>query len=493
MASNRAIATNDTARGWIFKSSVFVNDDPPELFNCLAIDGLSRDFGEPTRIECPDPDQYGNFIEIGTVGAETSRLSTSLSGRFSRTELSSLYKLASSNCAFDMQIHMGQCQRPDRRNEYDKVLVLENVTITNWSTDPLVAMTSGDRAVINESADISVGNYYEVVNLVYTIRGETQSVDGTLVSAEYYDIRNCGTCNRSDGCQKVFAVSTDGFGYYSVDGGVNWTRTLIADAAAAIVVGTVVDAMAYQGYYIALTAAGVFWYIDIVDWTEGVSLVWTQVASGLPGAGTSLTSYGDFGLVVGAGGVVSKFVNQDVGTTVVDDGTAALSVALVDVHTNGEVSVAVGLATVIYSLNGIKWQPAASIPVAAKTYSAVLVRSAKNWFVGTTDGELWNTDDGGVTWVQVAYPGWLSPTNGINDLQLSTNHILWMAQDARLLRSIDGGVSWVQEPNTRTNTFSVTALNSIASCTYDPNVIISVGTATDATGAFVVGSDPTAQ
>lgn len=504
MANSRsnAFLTNDQARAWINQNGVYTNAGTYDYFSCVSVDGLSRDFGDQTRVECPDPNQYGQFLLLGTYGGEISQLTTAMTGRFSGTEISMLYALGKSGCAFDIQIFTGKCQRPTDRADFDKVLVLEGVNITSWSTDPLIALQSGDRAVVNETVDLTVRDFFEIVNLVYSLTGEGETIHLELedpfdpipddvVSIEYADKANCGSCEASDGCQRVFAMTENGWGLFSTDGGATWTTSQLLDSLAASPAASILDAMVYGNIYMAIDDDDVFWFVNIEDWIADDTTPWTQVASGITDA-VAIKSYGAFGLLVTATGEVYQFVDQDTETVQVYDGAGIANVDLFAVDTLGSnISVAVGDNAIVYSNNGLVWIALTSLPAIAGTsnFSAVLVRDEKSWLVGTDDGELWATDNAGATWVRVAYPGWLAPTNGINDIKASNGHVIWMAQNDRLLRSIDGGHSWILEPNSRTNTFSVLSATSVAACSYNPNAVMIGGVdVTDSTAALVVGS-----
>jgi hypothetical protein len=85
-------------------------DHAPSYKSCLRMMAVSQGFGDIERIECPDPFNYGKFIEKAQIKGATERPTTSLEGRYPHDMLSDLMKLARKGCAFDVQLHTGACR-----------------------------------------------------------------------------------------------------------------------------------------------------------------------------------------------------------------------------------------------------------------------------------------------------------------------------------------------------------------------------------------------
>lgn len=490
--SGGGIARNDLARGFLFTKGIYRNNQLGEFVPCLSVDALSQDRGDVTTIECPSPDRYGEFIEIGTLPGELSRMSTTLQGRMSRTDLLLFYDLFINNCPFDLHLHFGLCQQPDAFNQYDKALIFEGVQATSFSTDPLVALQSGDRAVINESIDISIGKFYEVVNLSYGIRGAAVTLGDAIVSIDVCDSKNCGSeCDEaSDGLQRVYAASADYVVYFSTDGGLTWTSK-VADAAPPVG-ETIVDAVCYKDDYVLLDSAGTFYIVNRNDLVyDTTNAAFGEVASGMgANAPTSMDTVGNFGLIVGENGTIALFTEPANGAVIVDAGFATSS-TLNDVYisANEGIAVAVGAAgSVAYSYDAELWYTA-STPNVALNLISVVAKSRNNWLVGSANGQIWSTDNAGLTWEQVKYPGSTTATAAINDIANATNHIMYFAGGAKVYRSIDGGASWTTEPNSKSEVFpTVVAINSIAVAHGEPNTVWLGGESATNTGVVVLGT-----
>lgn len=485
---NMDLARNDLARVFLFRDGIYKAGAAAEFLNALGVDGLSQDRGDITSIEAPSPIRYGEFVEVAALPGEVSRMTTSLSGRMSRTELSTFYSLFDDNCKFDLHLHFGQCQRPDDFNQYDKVMVLEDVFVTSFSTDPLVAIQSGDRAAINESIDISIGSFYEIVSLIYSSRatGQIQATDGPIAAVKMCDIKSCGDActDRSNGCLKGFAVANDGFLFYTSDGGQTWTRLAMIDESDTAPAAAIVDMICFQENLVILDAAGNFWYADREDILAGDVTNFNVQASGLT-VGNAIDSFLGTAVAVGNTGQVIVMKNQTIATftpTVL----GAQNLLAVNISQDGYI-VAVGATGAVYfSRDGETWNTATA--PTAQNLTAVIVKSDTNWIVGAANGSLWVTDDRGVTWSQISYPDWLTVSTPVNDLGMSSAHVLWMAQGDRLLRSIDGGASWTVEPNNRSSAIAATEVTSVASCLFDANFILAGGESLSNASLILTGS-----
>lgn len=478
---SNTLARNDFSRGFIFTNGIYANQKG-EYVTTLGVDSLSQDRGDITKIEQPSSDVYGQFEEVGQIPGELSRMTTTLTGRMSRTELSTFYQLFKKACAFDLHLHFGLCQKPDNFNQYDKALIFEDVFVTSFGTDPLVALSSGDRAAISETLDISIGNFYEVVTLKYTVKGGAQTVDAAVVDISVYDNANCGTdCDESSsGYDKLFAVTSDGWAYVSNDAGNNWTRNEIADGS------TFLDGTTLGDYHIALEANGSLWYALRSDLlTLSGTVVYTELTTTISSP-TAIKAFRDTALISQETGTVWQLdtalnlVRVESGSTTVND--------LNDVAVGDGISVVVGVTgTVIYSYDNGVWFLATS-PDGAATLNAVAIKNKSNWIVGSTTGAAWITTNSGRTWSRVAFPNYTSATGSINAIEVVTGHVVFMSVGQKLYRSIDGGYSWTTEPNSSLSFPSNSGINTILGTKLNVNhVLIGGSQGLLNTGLIVLG------
>lgn len=473
------LARNDLARMFLFEAGVLRAAPTYKYYPCAGVDALSQDFGEVTRIECPDPYRYGAFIEVDSVPGEISRLTTTLTTRMNRNELSYFRKLATQGCSFDLHLHFGLCARPTDFNSYDKVMIFEDVAVSSYGTDPLSVLASGDRAEINETIDISAGKYYEVVPLAYS---ETDTVNTALASAivdaVYADVQSCGIgCNNtSTGCEVMFAIDGDGDMIMSENGGVTWVLNNDAWGTATIGLGYLAG---YVWTYNTATSA-------IISATKEDALAETAPASTAASAGAEvpadLANGVGYGLVVGSNGFVgvvrspaSGFEDTYTGSFTSEDYTVVNFNPYEDIALVGGTNNAL-----LFTANGEDFVsvtgPSAQSAVAV---TAVLPISEKKWLVGYGDGDVYATDNSGGTWTLLAVPG---GSNAVKDLAMSTTHVLWMLKNNVLYQSIDGGASWLKQPNSKKAFPTSSALNDVLVCPYDVNRVNIFGA--DSTAGF---------
>jgi hypothetical protein len=94
MATN--YARNDHARAWVFPNGVAGCCSDKLYTSCLIVDALTQSRGDITRIECPAENSYGQFTEIDGIPGEVSRMTTTLTTRYTRNERSQFRRLPKS-------------------------------------------------------------------------------------------------------------------------------------------------------------------------------------------------------------------------------------------------------------------------------------------------------------------------------------------------------------------------------------------------------------
>ena len=108
----------------------------------------------------------------------------------------------------------------------------------------------------------------------------------------------------------------------------------------------------------------------------------------------------------------------------------------------------------------------------------VWMRSQDEWFVGDNGGQLWYTRDAGTTWTEKTFPG--SGAGVVRHIAFSNPTVGYLAHDTaanagRILRTIDGGNSWYVAPESNLTIPENDAINKVAPCTDNPNVVYGGG------------------
>lgn len=496
MANSYSIVRNAYSRVFVIEGRARA-DHIPEYNSCLRMLGISQNFGDITRVECPDPDNYGKFIEVASIRGASERATTSLEGRYALELKSTLLRLARKGCAVDVQLHIGECTDPSDFDTFKKALVLENVLFTTYSTDELGALTSDDNAAVNETVEISAEDVYEALPLTFQRQADSL-ITNEVVDVVYGDSVSCGECEvESDGCQKVFALTKAAGGspttpadiVFSLNAGGTWyahdvdTLGAAEEPSALDAVGDymVVVSQATESLHYALKS----------EFNSYTDPAFTEVTTGFVAAHgpNDIFSTGRQAFIVGEGGYVYETTDPTAGVSVLDAGSATTD-DLNRVHAlSSQNAVAVGNSgTVVYTENGTNWGAVTNRPTGAGVHlTAVCMRSKSEWWVGTDTGAVYYTLDKGVTWTAVTFSG--SGAGRVDDIVFATNSIGYIAHAAatprgRILRTYNGGQTWSIMPESGTLPLC-DRVNRLATCG-DPNIVVGGGLADDGADGYLV-------
>lgn len=483
-------------------------DRKPTYSSCTKAMGLDKGYGDETKIECPDPNRANEFIEMGTITGAEDRATSSLVGRYFSDQSSVLMALAEQKCEHDVHVHIGKCTDPSVFDTFTKALVLEGVKFTNYSTDDLGALESGERAVVNETLDMSVRKFYEVLSLSFT------EVAGALVTNEIVDgvicdEVSCGDCELpSSGCQKIYFITTAAGGspttpadlVFSLNKGGTWYAHDVDTLGTA----EAPDAIACVGEYVVVVSndSNSLHYAEKDDITATNDESWTEVTTGFVtnGEPNDIWSVGSYAFIVGDAGYIYGTDDPTGGVDVLDAGVAT-ALNLLAVHAlDSNFAVAVGQSGVIVKTsNQTTWGVVTPTNVlfTFKDFNCVWVKSETEWYIGGNShagaGELWVTYDGGATFTQItSMPGTYTT---FTDIQFVTNNVVYLAGTVagprgRVLRSYNGGYSWKILPESAGTMPLSDRLNAIATCSYDVNLVVAGGLGDNGSdGILVVGQD----
>lgn len=501
-ASTLNVAKTANSRVFIMEGRSHPNVKPA-YHAYVKMTALTQNFGAVTKIEVPDPNEYGKFLSAGQLRGATENATTTLVGRYAMELQSDLLKFARKGCATDVQLHFGECKPPSEFNTFSKAVVLENAIITSFKTGDLGALASGENAVIDETVEISADNLYEILPLWFASRA------GSIVTNEVIDVTiadsaACGTCGtETDGCMKIYAISLAAGGspstpadiIYSLDKGATWRADDIDELSAA----QSPSGIAGVGQYICIVshdaASLVYILKSALDGINPPDFSETTTGFVAGGAPRAIWGYGSTGFVVGDGGYIYGFTNPGDGVTVLDAGAAVVD-TLYAVHgLSDQMAVAVGGAgAVVYTRNGTTWTAAAARPVGfGIVLNTVWVKGEDEWIVGASNGKLYYTKDAGASWTEKAFPG--SGAGSVTSVAFSTDSVGFMAHTTaaprgRILRTYDGGYSWNVMPEGTGTVPSNLRINALAACANDPNFVVGVGADIAPTDGIIIVGQP---
>lgn len=467
-------------------------DRKPEYYSSLKMGGVSQSYGDTTKIEIPDPNQYGAYLEVDRIRGSQERASFSLSGRFAATLKSRLLEIGRAGLALDVQMHVGDTTDPTSFNTFNKAIICEDALVTQHSTDDLGALESGENAAINESADLTARSYYEVVPLSFSSKNNdivTNPVTGVCVL----------DAGLNDASQiKFFAVTNAAGGspstpadcLFSLDGGRNF-KAHDVDGFTATDNAT---GVAVVGDYVVVTSnsGGGICYALVQDFIDGIDPLFSKVTTGfvtgrMPNA---IFSVGRKAFLVGDYGHVYFMEDPTSGVVVLDSGGATIS-KLNAVHAMDEDNAIAGGndGVIIKTTDRYSWDVTGTKPFGAGGHVlGVFMKSKTEWWAVSTTGGVAYTINAGKSWTAKSMPG-TAPTK-MDAIWFVTDSVGYAAGivsgKARLYRTFDGGYSWVVLPESIGTMPTATEFYAVVASDLDVNLVVTVG-ANSTDGVIVVG------
>lgn len=456
--------------------------------------GVEYGLGNVTPIYYPSPIEYGQFEVADEIvgGAEPPTLGLVARYPFSESEF---MQLARAGCPIDIQVHFGECSDPRLFDTgWKKVLVFEGAHLTSYSLGDLGALAGDENAVIDEEIEVAGRRFYEILPMTY-IGCAPSLIAHPLKAIVVCDTPSCGNCGEvSSGCERVFAVagpSTQVKPYvvFSADGLVTYDSSTITTAT----IGDIPYDIGCVGDRLVVTdpSAGGYHHVRINDLIDGIE-TWTLVTVGFnptngPRAMTSISERDTW--FAGAGGYLYYSSGIADGVTIQDAATLTTE-NLNDIYAyDTECVFAVGDDnTFLFTTNGgLSWG-ILSGPEGDANLTCVFARSEREVWVGTSTGKLWYTLDGGAHWQQKAFPR--SGTGVVNDIVFASNSVGFLAHTAGsrgyILRTINGGYSWYIAPEGSGSIPDNAAINSLAVCRREVNVLFAAGAASDGSDGILI-------
>lgn len=480
-------------------------DHKPDYQSLMKAGSPSQSFGDIEKIEIPSSEEYGKYVEVGSIRGAVERVTISLVGRYAADLKSEVLRMARAGCAVDVHIVLGACSDPTDYNKFTKKVVLEQAFLTDWEADELGALGSDEQAKVDETVEVSARDIYELVQVSWAERAG-DIITNELVDNVICDTPSCGDCDdESTGCKKMFAITLGAGGspttppdvVYSVDGGA----TFVAHDIESLATAEDPDEVDCLGAYLVVVSedSGSLHYALLSEFDGVTDPDWTEVTTGFVTGGEPRAIGSNpsktISFIAGAGGYIYSTEDPVGGVTVLEAGALwpAGVFNAVDALTD-KFAVAVGNGGIIAKTeNGATFASITSPVGVGVNILTVAVKNESEWWIGNSDGSLWYTLNGGTTWTEKAFSG--SGSGVLEHIEIANDTVMYISHQTaatlgRLLRSTNGGYDFVVMPEGSGALPLNDSINAIAACRHNPDVSFGVGLADDAADGFiVVGSD----
>ena len=381
---------NSNSRAWLLEGRARA-DHVPQYMSFIRIGGVDQSFGAVNQIFEPSKTKLGKYDRVGTWRDEEERPSTNVVGHYAQSIKSKILELALGGCPVDFQLHIGECENPSIFNDFQKILIFEDVFFENYSTDDLGSLEPSDQNKVDETGEISAARMYEFLPMSYASKTPAV-VTNQLIDVIICDSASCGDCeNESNGCQKIMAVtiaaggspSTPADVVFSLDGGKTWLAhdidTLTASEAPTGIACLGPDVV------VVSNASGSLHTALISDFNATDDPAFTEVSTGfvVGGEPNDIWTVGNKAYIVGDGGFIYTVTNAGSGVTAIDSGDATTA-DLNAVHAlSAEYAVAVGDGGIIVRIDNDIASLVTTTPVGVGVnFNAVWVKSEKEWYLG---------------------------------------------------------------------------------------------------------------
>ena len=452
--------------------------------------------GERTPVRRPSDKKRGKFEVVDYTISQPDEPSTTYTLDLDRYMRDVWIDLSEQDCAFNVQVHIGKCTRPDDPLGWDSILLHRNVRISEAGLPALAPMTEDDDQISQVTLSAQLQEVIKIRKLVFGEQAPSV-VLAPVVDSVIYDASSCGDCGEIvKACSRIYSLTQANAGspglssqiVYTLDGGLNW----LSDDIDSLGGQSGVRLALIGNYLVVLSTAGNGHHfarrsdVDdaVSDWAGVSGTGGGYVTSKAPVALWSKTPGLTF--VVGQGGYVYKMSDPTRAVTVLNAGITTVQ-NLNEVHGVGEVVVAVGASNaVIYSINdGETWRLVVG-PAAGVTLKTVWCLTDNIWFVGAANGKLFYTLNRGKTWAETALDGDVSAVNDIYFVNDTVGYVAVTTTGGagRVYRTLSSGSEWFKSAPHIDGLPTSTAVNVVVAC--NSNFLVAGGSAAAGDGVLAI-------
>ena len=479
------------------QARVFVQVDGPgpangfEYFGPMQVGDAEEPQGSSTPVYLPSSRQRNKWDIVDEVPSVPELGTLPFQQRMDRLLRSAWWDLKERGCRFHLQAVLGKCSNPSDFTQWESKILYSFAKMTSFGHGTLNPNEGGDNAAINESGELEFRRMIPIRPVRFSEKADAVIV-AEVLDGLYNDVAQCGDCGpASDGCKKAYFLTLANGGSPGLSSQIVYTLDGFATVAALDIPtlgGLSGTRLAVVGsYLVVISEASASHHASTLDDIDAGIVNWAEVDSGYVAGKGPRAIYSQSALqtfVAAAGGYIYRLDDATTAVEVVTDGSVSTQ-DLNDIHGNGSVIVAVGGSNaVLVSTNDGEGFSLTVGPTPGVALNAVWVADSNTWFVGTADGRLFYTSNGGRTWTQTALGSGITAINDIRFVedQNAANVIgylaLQTAAGARVYRTTDNGHSWQYRAPAIDKLPTAERINFVYPCGY--NKVIAGGRVTSA-------------
>lgn len=446
-----------------------------DYFGAVSLGGLTEDLGGSTPVKLPSSSVRNVWEIIDKIPGERGLPTADFTQRMDKFLRDFWWEQRRTNCEFNAVLVLDTCGRPDDLDDWESKILLRKTRLTNFALPALNPLAEGENVVLDLTGSLEFEDFDKVAPISFSEKVDA-SVLASIIAIMYNDNPQCGDCGvASDGCQYCYALQIADTGspglssqvIYSADGfdtGAFIDIPALAGAAAD-------DFAAVGSYLVVISNADDSIQVALFDDVDAGTVNWTEVTTGLVGAGSPNAIYSKSPsktFIAGDGGYIYKMTAPLSGVSVVTDGSLT-SEDLNDIDGEFATVVAVGANNaVLVSTNDGDSFAAKTGPAVGVALNAVHVINEKLFWIGAANGNAYYTLDGGDNWTTVEVD---SALTAIQDIQFVDEIVGYVAGTAaagpRVYRTLDNGHTWHRTAPYLSDLPTATTYNCLDVCGYN--------------------------
>lgn len=222
------IVINDETRLFIQDLGASACDKVYNYHSCVAMSDITLSKSQSNKVYEPSSERYDEFILFANLVGKPEPGTSSLQTNYTLSN-SVFQKYFTTNCTFDMQVHIGKCETsPSEFAKFDKALIFKDVTVTQYNIGSLMTLSSSNRSPVTEALDFTFEKMYEVTKPEFTLIENAILSAGPLIDGfTFCSDKRCSLCVGTTGryflqfaeCGEECSVARV---VYTLDNGNTW-------------------------------------------------------------------------------------------------------------------------------------------------------------------------------------------------------------------------------------------------------------------------------